>query len=425
VTRRLLATAAAAGLVAAPAAPAAEPWGPPSTVVASRATVAGPAVAVGPGGVGVAAWSEGDRAVRAARRTARRGFGNPFGRARAGDEDLLGVTVGFDARARAFFAWQRETEPDAATVESRTLRPDGRRSVLRALGEGRLVGPRPAGGVPGRPVLLVRRRAEPGVSVVRPGTGSFDAPVPAGLPADAVDVAIAVEPDGGELAVLVTVTAGGRLARVVAARRAPGEAVFGPPAALTDGERYPREVALDVAADGRATAVWTESSGAGEALVGAVRPAAAAPFAPARELVAPRAFLQTPRVAYPAGGEAVVAFGVRSRGPAFGVGAGGVRVLAFAGARPQPLAADGVRGELELVAGGADGAVAGWRDERDGSVRVATIGPGARIGTVQRLTARGERAGTFALAAAPDRGDALAVWTSADRRRVRSARRPD
>ncbi len=419
--RHLLATAVTAVVLLVPAsADAARPWGSPETVSHVPGT---PVAAIGPGGVAVLAWSA-HNAAYGARRTARRGFGEPF--ALYKQVHAVGfATVAYDAHGSALFAFRRYVERNHRILGA-TLRPSGSRTDAISLSgpgssayEPTFASP-PAGMLAADPVALWwRRDATPPtrVQLARSFGGRLLVSANDTLP-DAAGAAYAQTADGTILAATAT---GGR---VTLSERLPG-AAFGPAAVLTEGPGTVRDADVAVGGDGTVAVSWRRYVAATyRTFVSVRRPAGS--FAPAVAVSGADERAVSPRVCVTSDGVVRVAFLTTAPGNA-GPRSGRLRLTTLDGANRTVTAGSQTATAFDIAADGRRGVTLLWqRHERGhvgGAVLVRAVTPAGSLGKRQVLTRPGEDASGIDLAVAAG-GDALAAWQTDDFHRLRAARRP-
>ncbi len=404
-------------MLAPPSALGAAPWGPAETV--SR--VPGAAVAaIDRNGLAVLAWTA-HSAAYAARRTAHRGFGEPFALRRQ-RRPVDGAAVQFDSAGNALLGYRRFVGGNHR-IETASLRPGGGRTTpTRLSGQGSSAfGPAFAAVPPGTfspgPVLTWWR-GEPGRVQLATGLGGrLRVPATGRLPQNA-GVRYALGSDGVLLA--ATAVAGG-----VALLARPVGGAFRAPVALTQGEGAFSDT--DIAAgpggvfaaswrrfDGqtyRAEAVLFSSAGVGSTLT----------------LSGPEERAIAPRVVVTADREVRVAYLSAPPGGDDAAPAGGSLRLATLG-RPGAVTVTPpgveVRGFI-TAADGRGGITLAWqRHERGplgGAAFATAVTPAGRVGAPRRLAPPGERVYGLTLAVGP-RGDALAAWSTTDPRLIRAPR---
>jgi hypothetical protein len=422
--RRALCTATVfASLLIAPAAShAAKPWGAAETV--SRAPGA-PAVALGLDGRGAIGWGA-KHAMYGARRSATRGFGQPFSlyREQIADAD---PAVALDRDGNALFAFRRLLESNHRILAA-TLRPSGSRTSAFSLsGPGSSANnpafaTPPAGTLSELPTLAWwRREGPPGgepnrVQFARSVGGRLLAADNDTLPG-AAQASYAELPDGS---VVAATTA---LGVPVIATRPPG-GVLSAPQPVSSNTRSFWGADVATGPDGTVAVAWRDSDGGINRIFVAVRrPGATAFDAPVLLSVA-RDRAQDPSVVVTLGGVVRVAYlavGIT------GTPSGGGRLLLATPGEPKRTVtpAGQLASDFDIAADGRGGVTLAWTRREPGHGGGAAFARAARpdgvLGSIKTLTAPGERALDLDLAAGVS-GEALVAWQSGSR--VRAAYRP-
>lgn len=415
---RLLAGAAAALALAAPAAAhAAAPWGPADTVSRKAGF---PQATLSPDGLAVVAWDADNAAYTARASARRRGFGSPF-LLRARQRNALSVEdAAVDAAGDTLVALRRHVRSNHR-VEAMTIRRRGPR-----------VGPVALSG-PGRSAFFLRfAQTDPVRPAARPtltwGRGSAAIQLSQAVGGRLLvasgdvlsapfDARCAQTADGTLWATLTTRNG------VFLASRPPGGR-FSTPAPVASGRGPFRDARIAAGEGDRFIVTWREFDGR-TYLARAALHAAGALGAPVTVSSPGERASEAQGVVTTSGFGVVAYFGSPQGGDLTGPRAGRLRVARL-GAAPRTATAPGERAEDLAFAADARGqATLAWiRDEPGGpggTVRARSVTATTGLGTPVRLGDRRENAGALDLAVGP-RGDAVLAWTSAGR--VRAARRP-
>lgn len=413
-----------AAFAAAPATTqAAKPWGTVETV--SRAPGL-PSAAIDPRGVIVLAWNGSSASARngafGARRTPRRGFGEPFAlrtqRSAVGDVRAQ-ATAGGDV----IVAWRRFLESNHR-MEATTVRSNGARvGPISLSGPGSSAfGAAFAAVAPGAfaagPVLTWWRREADRAQLARAVGGRLLASRNATI-RNAPGAAYAQRPDGRLLA------ASTEERRVLLHDAGAGDA-FGPPVTLVAGRGPFRDADVAVNAAGTIAVAWREFDGRTYRARAAVLAAGARAFNPAETVSREGERAASVQVAVTAEGAVAVAYLSTAPGDDRQGRDGRLRIATL-GAAPRTLTAGRQTAAAFALESDAwsDVTVAWERDERGlgGAIFARTFNPLGRLGARHKLTRTGEDGYGLDLAVGP-RGDALAAWVTGDGERLRAVRRP-
>lgn len=420
-TRTPLLAACVAALALPGAAQAARPFGSAETV--SRAPGDQPAVAIGPNGSSVIAWTGPARSQRnaafAARRASARGFGTPFS-FRAQKGLLEDAAVQYDAAGDAIVAYRRLLESNFR-IESATVRPSGSRtSPISISGPGSSAyepefATPAAGTFPQAPQLAFWRRETDRVQIAR-ATGGRLLVSRADTLTGATRAAYAQLADGTLLGVGATSSS-----IVLGTRPAAGGSFALAPVATGRGPF--RDASVATGQGTSAAVAWREWDGAAYRARVAVRPDGGSYGAPVT-LSEPGEGAAQPRVTLAPSGAVRVTYvstdvgtGATARGP--------LKVAAPDGSAPVTLTAAGLQArEFEVGADDRGDLTATWtrfvKGHRGGTVSARTLSASGALGATRRLGDAGEEGFSLALAVAP-RGDAIATWLTT--RQVRAIAR--
>lgn len=411
-------------LLAAPAAaPAAKSWERAETV--SR--VPGiPSAAIGTDGMTVLTWtgrSAGGVGAYGARRTAARGFGEPFGlrKQRASVDD---VAVQISDEGDAIVAYRRLVERNHR-IESVTVRRSGSRTPAVTLsGPGSSAyqptfAPVAAGTLATDPVATWWRRETDRVQIARAVGGrlfvSRNDTVAGGQSAQYAQLA-----DGTVLAASAT-----QDAALLASRPPDGD--FGAPLTLASGPGPFKVADVAVGPDGAVAVAWREFDGSTYRLRAAVAPPGGR-FGATRTLSSTDERAVTAQVAITARGVVRVAYLAARAGNDNATSSGRLKLVTL-GDEDAPVVVTADRRtarNFELAPDGRGGVTVAWHGTEgrfsSGAVFASAITPGGRLGARHLLTAPGETGYGLTLAVGP-RGDALVAWAVGEER-LRAAYRP-
>ncbi|MEJ7797261.1 MAG: hypothetical protein WKF42_02085 [Solirubrobacteraceae bacterium] len=401
---------------------AAKPWGAPETV--SRAP-GFPAVAIGPNGRAVLAWSANNTAY-GARRSSSRGFGEPF--ALYKQRSAVGFnTVAFDADGNALFAFRRFVGRNHRILGA-TLRPGGSRTGAISLSgpgssayEPTFATP-PGGTYVDDPTLAWWRRNNPvglpptRVQLARATSGRLLVSENDSLPST-FDARYAQTLDGTVFAATTTSRS------AVVAARAPGGS-FSAPQTLDSGNGPFRAADIAVGVDGTVAVSWLRFDGSTYRMFVAVRRAGRA-FEPAVAVSGAGERAVATRVVVTSRGNVRAAYLSTAPGNR-GSAAGRLRLVTVGGAGVTVTAGAQRAIEFDIAADARGGVTLAWtrRVGRSygGAVFARAVTPSGRLGSRRQLTAPGEDARGIDLALGA-RGDGLVAWQTADLRRLRAVSR--
>jgi hypothetical protein len=410
-------------LAAPPAAPAAQPWERPETV--SR--VPGlPSAAIGADGMTVLAWtgrSAGGVGAYGARRTAARGFGEPFGlRKQRASVDDAAVQISDDGDA--IIAYRRLVGRNHR-IESATVRRSGSRTPTATLsGPGSSAydptfAPVAAGTLATDPVLTWWRRETDRVQIAQALGGrllvSRNHTVAGGQRAQYAQLA-----DGTVLAASAT-----QKAALLAARPRGGD--FGEAVSIASGSGPFKIADVAVGPDGAVAVAWREFDGSTYRLRAAVAPPGG-PFGEQQTLSSADERAVTAQVAITAEGAVRVAYLAARPGNDNATSSGRLKLVTL-GDEDGPTVVTAGRQtarNFELAGDGRGGLTVAWQGTEggfsSGAVFASAVTPSGRLGARHRLSAPGEDGYGLTLAVG-FRGDALVAWVVGEER-VRAAHRP-
>jgi hypothetical protein len=410
-------------LAAPPAAPAAQPWERPETV--SR--VPGlPSAAIGADGMTVLAWtgrSAGGVGAYGARRTAARGFGEPFGlRKQRASVDDAAVQISDDGDA--IIAYRRLVGRNHR-IESATVRRSGSRTPTATLsGPGSSAydptfAPVAAGTLATDPVLTWWRRETDRVQIAQALGGrllvSRNHTVAGGQRAQYAQLA-----DGTVLAASAT-----QDAALLAARPPGGD--FGAPLTLASGSGPFKIADVAVGPDGAVAVAWREFDGSTYRLRAAVAPPGG-PFGEQQTLSSADERAVTAQVAITAEGAVRVAYLAARPGNDNATSSGRLKLVTLGDEGAATVVTEGrqTARNFELAGDGRGGLTMAWHGTEggfsSGAVLASAVTPSGRLGARHRLSAPGEDGYGLTLAVG-SRCDALVAWVVGEER-VRAAYRP-
>ena len=395
----VLPAALAAVLLGAPAsAGAAVRWSASERIAPTADTAS---VAIGARGRVLVVWSQqrerpGRGALLRAKWRTARGFGGALGVADVPSGSLAAPAIAWRAD-RALLAWQRGG--GGQTLETTTLRTDGRRGAVTKLAAGR--DPETAG----RDLLsFTRGRGVGRLGLAEGGASGFTDPRRVAQ----ADGDVAVDGKGTVYDAFVQTPSTGGRPRVFVATSTED---FAQPVALS-GAGYPREAVVAANAEGAAVVAWTESDGGNKRVWTATKPAGTSAFEPARALATGPA--HSLEAVATSGGEILVAWLAPRAGAPYARNPGRLRVAPVLSGGA--LRTVGTRKRITnylLRADSTGGATAAWVPrvigQQGGPVETAPLTASGRSGRTQRLTRRGVEALSLALATGPG-GQAYAVW---------------
>ncbi|MCP9488796.1 MAG: hypothetical protein MSC31_02835 [Solirubrobacteraceae bacterium MAG38_C4-C5] len=385
-----------------------------------------PSAAIGADGMTVVAWtgrSAGGAGAYGARRTAARGFGEPFGlrKQRASVDD---AAVQISADGDAIIAYRRLVERNHR-IESRTVRRSGSRTPAVTLsGPGSSAydptfPPVAAGTLPPDPVLTWWRREPDRVQVSQAVGGrlfvSRNHTVAGGQRAEYAQL-----PDGTLLAASATSTAA-----LLAARLPGGD--FGEAVTIASGPGPFKIADVAVGPDGAVAVAWREFDGSTYRLRAAVAPPGGG-FAQSQTLSSADERAVTAQVAITADGAVRVAYLAARPGNDNATSSGRLKLVTLGDEDPPAVVTAGSQTarNFELASDGRGGLTVAWHGTEggfsSGAVFASAVTPSGRLGVRHLLTAPGETGYGLTLAAGP-RGDALVAWVVGDER-MRAAYRP-